>query len=427
MASKRNNDPGPISELATPGVNFIDHVATPGVNSRPGSVSPGPHPDQLTITLDAGCGKDDASVQTKPKHYENRYADVLGGHLTSPWVRFHKKPRPSEHCFHRPQLDQWCHIREGISIPMPSDKVLHDMTTEFYQRTEGQPVGPVTEAWTNETFARANALKRSLFNQKDQVTGLWAQAENRFKRRLKYLPKKMFKTLLREITQGFDHPFRKMPKQNIFSMHNHPNLSEKPEAVVNALRVQLRECSIQPWDWLSRGQPKGIYSMRWVEKSGTTAIRLTLNGRPLNRSFAKDDVSIVLETHADLRERYAKGMMFMGFDLHHGFYNACYSDDATTWVCFRIGATEITQADADNLRESYPNAWKDDHIYFCYKGLVMGLSPSCRQLTKVIDALMIQWRRCPVKGIAWDIIIIISAIFKLTKQKLTSLNLRSMG
>ena len=185
-------------------------------------------------------------------------------------------------------------------------------------------------------------------------------------------------------------------------MHNHPNLSEKPEAVVDALRVQLRERSIQPWDWLSRGHPKGIYSMRWVEKSGTTAIRLTLNGRPFNRSFAKDDVSIVLETHADLRERYAKGMMFMGFDLHHGFYNASYNEDATAWVCFRISMKEITQADAEDLRACYPNAWKDDHIYFCCKGLVMGLSPSCRQLTKVIDALMTQWRRCPVKGIAWD-------------------------
>ena len=94
------------------------------------------------------------------------YADVLGGHLTRPWVHFHNKPVPSDHCFHRPQLDQWGHIREGISIPMPSDKVLHDMTTEFYQRIDGQPVGPITEAWTKETFVRANTLKQSLFNQK---------------------------------------------------------------------------------------------------------------------------------------------------------------------------------------------------------------------------------------------------------------------
>ena len=47
--------------------------------------------------------------------------------------------------------------------------------------------------------------------------------------------------------------------------------------------------------------------MRWVEKSGTEAVRLTLNGRPFNRSFGKEDVSIVLETHADLRERYMSG------------------------------------------------------------------------------------------------------------------------
>ena len=111
------------------------------------------------------------------------------------------------------------------------------MTTEFFQRAEGQPVEPVTEAWTKETFARAKTLKQGLFNDKDQVTGLWAQAANRFSRRLKYLPKKKYKTLMREITQGFSHPFHNTPKRNIFAMHNHPNLSEKPEAVVNALRV----------------------------------------------------------------------------------------------------------------------------------------------------------------------------------------------
>ena len=41
--------------------------------------------------------------------------------------------------------------------------------------------------------------------------------------------------------------------------------------------------------------------------------------------------------------------MFIGFDLHHGFYNACYSKDTTTWVCFRISVKEITQAGAEDL------------------------------------------------------------------------------
>ena len=285
---------------------------------------------------------------------------------------------------------------------MPSDKIMHAMTTEFFQRAEGQPLGPVTEAWRNDTFRWAKALKRDLFGDSNQVTGLWAQAAHRFEKRLKYLPKKMYNTIMREIKFGFSHPFRQKPKQNIFAVHNHPNLADKPRAVVKALKVQLSEQSVQPWDWSSRGKPKGIYSMRWVEKSGTDSIRLTLNGRPLNRSFAKKDTSIVLETHADLRSRYAPGMMFMGFDLHHGFYNAQYDEDAIAWVCFRIGVNEITKEDAADLRARYPNAWKHDHIYFYYKGLVMGLSPSCKQLTKVIGALMTHWRKCPVKGVAWD-------------------------
>ena len=203
--------------------------------------------------------------------------------------------------------------------------------------------------------------------------------------------------------QGFSHPFKRKPKQNIFAKRNHPNLIQKPREVMDALNVQLHEQSVQPWDWNLRGHPKGLYSMRWVGKSGTDAVRLTLNGRPLNRSFGKDDVSIVLETHADLRARYVPDMMFMGYDLHHGFFNACYDYDATAWVCFRFAETELLPEYVADLRKRFPQAWKDDCIYFCYKGLVMGLSPSCKQLTRVISALMTHWRRCPVKGIAWDI------------------------
>ena len=362
------------------------------------------------VTLEKYSG--DEEIPTAPLSEEhsivklqgnNLRADVLGGHIASPWVKLFKKPAPSSHHLHRPQLEQWCHIREGVCIPMPTDKQLLLMTQEFFQRAEGQPVGPVTAEWRRTTFVWARDLRIKLFGSTGQVTGLWGHAATRFRRRLKHLSLRDKTDIMREIVQGFSHPFKSKPKQIIFAKRNHPNLALKPREVMDALNVQLREQSVWPWNWKLRGHPKGIYSMRWVEKSGTDAVRLTLNGRPLNRSFGKEDVSIVLETHADLRARYVPGMMFMGYDLHHGFYNACYNEDATAWVCFRFHEAELAAEDVADLRKRYPQAWKDDSIYFCYKGLVMGLSPSCKQLTKIIAALMTHWRKCPVKGIAWDI------------------------
>lgn len=340
--------------------------------------------------------------QKQKANENNLQADVLGGHIASPWVRLHHKSEPTSHHLHRPQPDQWCHIREGVQIPMPTDKVLAAMTSEFYQRVEGQGVGPVTAVWRDKVFAWARSLKKRLFGDNGQVTGLWSKAAKKFKKRLKYLPKKELAVIMREITTGFSHPFRRKPSANIFVKRNHPNLAQRPHAVYNALHTQLHEGSVRPWDWRSRGHPKGIFSLRWVEKSGTDEVRLTLNGRPLNSAFRKEDVTIVLETHADLRERYMPGMMFMGLDLHHGFFNASYDDDATKWVCFRISEAELAPADVATLRKRYPDAWRGEHIYFCSKGLVMGLSPSCRQLTKVVDALMVHWRRCPVKAVVWD-------------------------
>ena len=103
---------------------------------------------------------------------KNLRADVLGGHIASPWVKLFKKPTPSSHHLHKPQIGQWCHIREGVCIPMPTDKQLFLMTREFFQRAEGQPVGPVTAQWRETTFACARALRIRLFGNTGQVTGL---------------------------------------------------------------------------------------------------------------------------------------------------------------------------------------------------------------------------------------------------------------
>ena len=131
-------------------------------------------------------------------------------------------------------------------------------------------------------------------------------------------------------------PFRQEPKAKIWSLRNHKDLSKRPDDVFDALNMQLREGSVEPWDASGGELPAGILSLRWVEKSDPRFVRLTLNGRPINVNFGKKDTTIRLETHAQLRHRYTHNMLFLGFDLHNGFFNQKYKKEVRKWVSFRI-------------------------------------------------------------------------------------------
>ena len=109
----------------------------------------------------------------------------------------------------------------------------------------------------------------------------------------------------------------------------------RAEEVSDALQTQLQEGSLEPWDVQANGLPRGIYALRWVEKSGGK-IRLTLNARPVNKHFPREACTIELELHRHLRNGYTPHQMFLGFDLHNGFFNHSYAPKARTWVCFKI-------------------------------------------------------------------------------------------
>ena len=326
-------------------------------------------------------------------------ADVMGGHVDESWVE-EGVQFPSIEL--RDQSQKWPHEEEGIEIPMPPPAEMHDMKREFYQRAEGQGVGPVTSAWKENTFAWALGLKRELFGDTRRVTGLWQQAKHRFARRLARLQnKREAQEIYRQVARGVKLPFDKRPATPIRAPKNHKDLPLHRQDVFDAICEQLQEGSLQGFVTRQGGKPMGIHALRWVQKSNGK-VRLTLNGRPINKFFPAAKCTVVLETHSQLRARYSKGQMYVGFDLHNGFFNQQYCEEDRTWVGFRISAQELGEELTKKLRAKLPDSWIGDDCYFCYRGLVMGLSPSCNQLQTVTNALLQVWRECEVVGVQWD-------------------------
>ena len=329
-------------------------------------------------------------------------ADVLGSHIASEWVQQAQSIPEVKNRFPEEQAHmRWPHEEEGISIPMPQGGLLQQLKTEFYQRHEGQDVGPVTRKWRDDIFAWAQQLKSELFGTSKQVTGLWSKAHKRFRRRLQVVrDKDLVREVMQEVRHGVRMPFSKRP-QRIFQKRNHPDLAQRSAHVYEALREQLDEQSLEPFTF-ENGAPKGLFSLRWVAKSDPNKVRLTLNGRPINPNFPREACTIELETHRELRTEYRPGHMFIGFDLHNGFFNQQYVERDRDWVCFRIHKSELKPEHVRRLQRDFPDSWRHGYVYFRYRGLVMGLSPSCQQLARVNQAILRAWRCFRVQGIKWD-------------------------
>lgn len=326
--------------------------------------------------------------------------------MSEPWTEGVAAPRVVRTGFPEVQEhSKWPHEYEGVAIPMPAGERLAAMEREDYQRVEGGEIGPVTSAWVKDTFAWAKRLKKEFFGEGKQVTGLWAKARNRFRRRLGFLqeePESVRARVLDEVSHGVSLPFENEPANPVVSTKNHPDLGLRAGHVYDALCMQLEEGSILPFD-VSRGEkPMGVLSLRWVEKSNPDEVRLTLNGRPLNEFFPAAECTLVLETHRELRSNYRRGQRFLGFDLHNGFFNQQYRPSYRKWVCFRIHDSELLPTHVRALRERFPTSWVGGFVYFSYRGLVMGLSPSCQQLSRVNVAMLKVWRRFKVAGAVWD-------------------------
>ena len=344
---------------------------------------------------------------------DERRADVLGAHLASPWTQQSTRPTPA--AVNLPGslvYEPWPHQVEGIEIPMPKGQRLAAMEAEFYQRVEGEGVGPTTASWVADVFAWAKRLRSQFFGDTPQVTGLWARAVGRFKRRLAYLKdRELASRVLHEVEHGVKIPFGVVPSEPIVAKHNHPDLPLRAGHVFKALCMQLDEGSVEPFDMSKGKRPMGVLSLRWVEKSNPDEVRLTLNGRPENKFIPDSEGTIELETHRELRVHYRQGQLYIGFDLHNGFFNQMYCKEDRHWVCFRIHKSELEPGHVDWLQKRFPTSWVGDYVYFNYCGLVMGLSPSCQQLLRVNNAMLAVWRQFPVKGATWDASVYIDDTF----------------
>ena len=298
------------------------------------------------------CGAVDASSNlyyntNSDENFEDlnmQKADVLGAHFDKPWIDEVGQAEMPVVAKKR-SATPWPHELEGVRIPMPDPKTLHVMQTEFYQRAQGQDLGPATKRWRDSVFAWAKKLRSRLFGDTKQVTGLWALAKDRFRTRLQVLDdKELVERVMGEISNGVRMPFEKVPRKPIIAAHNHLDLPLREKEVFEALIQQLEEKSIEPFVVGQGNRPSGVYSLRWVPKSNPEVVRLTLNGRPINLFFPNAECTIELETHKELRTQYRQGQMYVGFDLHNGFFNQQYHASDRRWVCFRIHEQELAPA-----------------------------------------------------------------------------------
>lgn len=156
-----------------------------------------PHcPDDVTLSVSSECGEKDADSKLYNNYSDKcgeqsneRKAGVLGAHFDKPWVKHVAQaevPVPEQ----KPPVAPWPYELERVKIPMPDPGTLHVMRTEFYQRAQGQDLGPVTKRWRDNVFAWAGKLRSRLFGDTKQVTGLWALAKDRFRTRLQILDDK---------------------------------------------------------------------------------------------------------------------------------------------------------------------------------------------------------------------------------------------
>ncbi len=148
--------------------------------------------------------------------------------------------------------------------------------------------------------------------------------------------------ILDDVLHGVALPFENGTPEPIEAKSNHVDLALRAGEVTQAIKQQLQEKSLRPWNVRAKGKPKGIYALRWVEKSNGK-IRLTLNARPINGNFPAKDCTITLELHTHLKHKYCPNQMYLGFDLHNGFFNHSYREGARTWVCFKISLSEPPQ------------------------------------------------------------------------------------
>lgn len=223
--------------------------------------------------------------------------------------------------------------------------------------------------------------------------------------------------MLKLIEFGATLPFDqgKVPDRPIRKLQNHPQLHERPDDVWRSIQEQLNEQAIDPVDVggyalpgssVPQGStsvdvlPKGIYPIRWVEKSGSDRVRICINMIPLNATFEDGCGAVDLATLSKIKSLWQQHDQQVTLDQHSAYYHLEYHDEARDWVCFMVDDSELPAQAVEELSRRCPQCrWGTSKWVFSYRGLAMGCAPSAAQYCTCVDALMDTWRHCTVGSV----------------------------
>ena len=333
-----------------------------------------------------------------------------------------------------PTKTAWCHEVYGLVLPMPSTSVLAGMRGEISASKPGDTLGPCCSEWLTGVHKWLRRMVRRFQAGDGRVTGNWARAADEWELRLKRVRKGAeLRELMSIIRKGGPLPFDKIPPTPIRRFSNHPNLMQKPTEVWATVSEQLREGAVIPFDvkgaYLLNGNkkmggtlPVCMFSSNWVQKAGTSKVRITCNGRPLKPFFKPEVVACDLDTNDSMRHLWQEGDLFVSFDQHSSFYHYLYLPDHTKYVGASFHCDEFPAGVGLSLANRYPEAvlplrvsndgaegcngpqsWRADairngsfRIVLVYAGMMMGVSPSVAMLGKVMQPLMDSWLSCTV-------------------------------
>ena len=290
-------------------------------------------------------------------------------------------------------------------LPLPSRQVIRQIKKERDAAPAGakpEDMGPVTKKWYAKVRIWLQAMRDKYQPDRAHVTGSWRKNWKAWNKRLRRLPEKRRKYVMRLLMQGVELPFDKRPSGPLRKLKNHPQLGEKSDVVWNTIAEMLAEGSVVPHDCQGRHDedvlPQGMFSIRWVQKGDSEKVRITINMRPLNAYLLSVCSTVELATLHKITSLWQRHDEQITLDMHSSYYHLHLNEEASDWSGFSVADSELPEAAVLALRNGPATSccrWRDRWI-FRYKGMAMGCSPSAARYCECADALIDVWKQCTV-------------------------------
>ena len=173
---------------------------------------------------------------------------------------------------------------------------------------------------------------------------------------------------------------------------NVPNLSEAKDKVWRTLHEQIVEEAVLPWNCKGTEDvhvlPKGMFSIFFVTKEGTTKSRIIIDLRILNEYLCRHYCSVELPSVSKGRLRHEKGDWRVSFDLHSSFYHASVHPDDRTWLGFSVSDDELPEEAIKFLWKHCQHCRYKNRWVFVYASLPMGASHSVADMQEIMTVII---------------------------------------